>query len=256
MTTKENITGTIFDIKKYAIHDGPGIRTTVFLSGCPLDCLWCHNPEARNPDTTDPTGKTRKVSVAEVIDEIEKDRVFYDQSGGGATFSGGEPMSQIDFLEALLRSCRNSGISTAIDTCGHAPTADFERIYDVVDLFLYDLKIMDDVKHTEYTGESNRVILENLRFLTGKGKQVNIRVPLIPGMTDSDENLDDIRDFVSSLSNIIRISLLPYNQFGEDKRRRFAMSSRLDNLRPQSKSEVGDKANRFKSLGCEVKIGG
>ncbi|MEW6410956.1 MAG: glycyl-radical enzyme activating protein [Candidatus Zixiibacteriota bacterium] len=256
MATKPEIGGKIFDIKRYAIHDGPGIRTTVFLSGCPLDCLWCHNPEARNLDTTDPTGKTRTVTVSEVMEEVTKDRVFYDQSGGGVTFSGGEPLFQIDFLEALCGASRRLGIRTAVDTCGHAPWADFERIYNDVDLFLYDLKLMDDNEHRHYTGESNRQILENLKLLTGKGSAVNIRIPLVPGITDTEANLDRIRDLVASLPGIARISLLPYNQFGEDKRRRFGLPGKLGNLEQQSKVDVESKADRFRSLGCEVKIGG
>jgi pyruvate formate lyase activating enzyme len=115
---------------------------------------------------------------------------------------------------------------------------------------------MDDAKHKEHTGESNGLILDNLKFLTGKGGKVNIRIPLIPGITDTDQNLDEIRGFISSLQKVVRISLLPYNQFGEDKRRRFDLTDRLGNLKPQRRSEIEDKATRFRSLGCEVKIGG
>ena len=147
--------GIIFDIKKYALHDGPGIRTTVFLKGCPLNCWWCHNPEGQNPEperfltnqTVNHEIIGREVTVDEVIAEIEKDRIFYDESGGGATFSGGEPLMQPDFLKNLLTACQIRDISTVLDSCGYAAWEIIEKIKDKVDLFLYDLKMIDDKKH-------------------------------------------------------------------------------------------------------------
>jgi pyruvate formate lyase activating enzyme len=248
--------GIIFDIKKYAIHDGPGIRTTLFLKGCPMDCWWCHNPEARDDITGKLADRTRTASVAEITREIAKDRIFYDQSGGGVTFSGGEPMAQPDFLLALLEACHGQGIDTAVDTCGYAPTEDFERIYDVTDLFLYDLKIMDDGLHTRYTGVSNAPVLRNLSLLVRKGFKVRLRIPLVPGITDTEGNLEAILDFMGSLPGINRVSLLPYNRFGEDKRSRFKLDDRLGRLPAQSRADIDDAAARFMSRGYDVKIGG
>ena len=248
--------GTVFDIKKFAIHDGPGIRTTVFLKGCPMDCWWCHNPEARDDIAGKLADKTRTISVDQVTEEILKDRVFYDQSGGGVTFSGGEPMAQPEFLLALLQSCREGGIHTAVDTCGHAPTEDFEKIYDLTGLFLYDLKIMDNELHRKYTGVSNELVLKNLSLLGKKGSNVQVRVPLIPGITDTEENLDAIMAFTGELHGISQVSLLPYNRFGEDKRRRFDLGDRLGRLPAQTAEQVEAVAERFRTGGYEVKIGG
>jgi len=248
--------GTIFDIKKFAIHDGPGIRTTVFLTGCPMDCWWCHNPEARNGTEGKLAEKTRTVSVTEVVEQIEKDRIFYDQSGGGVTFSGGEPMAQPDFLYSLLKACREYGFHTVVDTCGYAPTEDFDRIFDLTDLFLFDVKVMDSDSHTKYTGVSNELVLKNLRRLVKKGPKVQIRIPLIPGITDTEENLESVISFLADLPGINGISLLPYNRFGEDKRRRFKLDDRLGSLATQSRVDVETFAARFSSRGYDVKIGG
>ena len=248
--------GTIFDIKKFAIHDGPGIRTTVFFTGCPMDCWWCHNPEARNGHTGKLAEKTRTVTVDEVVAEVSKDRVFYDQSGGGVTFSGGEPLAQPDFLHALLTACRQSGFHTVVDTCGYAPFEDFERIYDLTDLFLFDIKIVDEQSHTKYTGVSNVLVLENLRRLVKKGPGVQIRIPLIPGITDTEENLRAVRSLLSDLPGINGVSLLPYNRFGEDKRRRFNLDDRLGGLKMQSTVDVESIATDFSTQGYDVKIGG
>ena len=167
------MTGYVFDIKKFAIHDGPGIRTTVFLKGCPLRCWWCHNPESikqikideNNSCTASETSIVRKYSVNELLKIIQKDLIFYDESDGGVTFSGGEPLIQIDFLELILQKCKSEYIKTAIDTCGYVKTESFERIYKYTDLFLYDLKLFDDELHRKYTGVSNNLIKENLEFL-------------------------------------------------------------------------------------------
>ena len=249
-------TGTIFDIKKFAIHDGPGVRTTIFLKGCPMDCWWCHNPEGGNGDTGQLNDKTRTVSVIEMIQEIEKDRIFYDQSGGGVTFSGGEPLAQPDFLTALLKACRSRGIDTAVDTCGFAPTEDFERVYSLTDMFLYDIKIIDSEMHTKYTGVSNSLVLKNLRFLIEKGSEVQVRIPLIPNVTDTEENLDAIAGVLKDLPGIRSLSLLPYNRFGEDKRRRYNLDDRLGKLPAQSSEEIDAVAQKFGALGFDVKIGG
>jgi pyruvate formate lyase activating enzyme len=266
-------TGIIFDIKKYALHDGPGIRTTVFFKGCPLDCWWCHNPEGRclkpeqfarraaggNGDKS-PGIKLetigREVSIPEVMAEVDKDVIFYDQSGGGVTFSGGEPMLQIDFLAGLLEECRRRGIHAVVDTSGYAAPEDFEMVWELVDLFLYDLKCIDDTMHKKYTDVSNDLILENLILLAEKGCRAEIRIPIIPGITDTDENLNAIMDFLSPLRDLRRISLLPYNRFAEDKLTRFEMARRLGSMETPSPAMLESKARRFRDRGFSVKIGG
>jgi len=269
MTTIE---GTIFDIKKYAIHDGPGIRTTVFLKGCPLDCWWCHNPERRNPDietikiknskntgiisTKKEESFGRRVSVNEVMKEIMKDEIFYNESNGGVTFSGGEPMMQFDFLLSLIKSCKNKGLSTVIDTCGYAPTENFKKISEWTDIFLYDIKIIDNNTHKKYTGVTNELILENLKQLINNGEKVQIRIPLIPGITDSNENLESIAQFLDTLKNIDEIRLLPYNKLGEYKIKKFNRTERLGKLPTQTDKEINRKCKPFESHGYKVKIGG
>jgi pyruvate formate lyase activating enzyme len=270
MSAASNQQGTIFDIKKYAIHDGPGIRTTVFFKGCPLDCWWCHNPESRSPEietasvTNGGNGSGefhqetigRIVSVDEVVAEIEQDRIFYEQSGGGVTLSGGEPMMQIPFAAALLESCRTRGTATAVDTSGFAAPEDFAALSGLVDLYLYDLKLMDDDVHTRYTGASNAPILENLRALTAAGQRITVRVPLIPGITDTDDNLNGIAEFLAPLKSIQSISLLPYNLLAADKCRRFSVANRLGKVKTQPPEELKRHKARFESHGYRVTIGG
>ena len=168
--------GVIFDIKRFAVHDGPGIRTTIFLKGCPLSCWWCHNPESRSDepqqsvrhltleggifDKEEITGY--EVGVDEIIQQVERDRIFYEESGGGVTLSGGEPLNQPQFCRELLRSLKTSGFHTALDTTGYAPEEDILSVMPFTDLFLYDLKLMDETEHLKYTGVSNKGILENL----------------------------------------------------------------------------------------------
>ena len=266
-------TGIIFDLRRYCIHDGPGIRTTVFFKGCPLDCWWCHNPESRSPEPETMPGRSRsernsptpgrpaetigcEVTTERVMAEIVRDEIFYDESGGGATFSGGEPMMQIDFLTTLLEACRRRGIRTAVDTCGHAPEKDFDRVYDLVDLFLFDLKIMDRALHQKYTGVSNELIHSNLAFLASRGSKVVVRVPMIPGITDTEENLSAICSFLEPYGNARRISLLPYNKLGADKSERYGLASRAPGWETQSAEEILRRKMLFESRGFSVTVGG
>ena len=269
--TKTN--GIIFDIKKYAIHDGPGIRTTVFLKGCPLDCWWCHNPESINPNiekikikkqknskTTTSSKREesfgRRISVDELMKEIMKDEIFYKESNGGVTFSGGEPMMQFDFLLSLLKACKKENINAAIDTCGYQQTEKFKKINGLVDLFLYDIKIIDNDKHKKYTGVSNKLILKNLKQLINKDEKVEIRIPLIPNITDSNENLESIANFLDTLKKINEIRLLPYNKLGEYKIKKFNRNYRLGKLHIQTDKEIKNKCKTFEKHGYKVKIGG
>jgi len=263
--------GLVFDIKKYAVHDGPGIRTTVFFKGCPLRCAWCHNPEGQQaapevmvkasrclpgcwecvkacrPKAITRTRTSlavdrrkcdgcgacaeacpsraielagRLTEVPDLVTTIFQDAIFHESSGGGVTFSGGEPLMQPDFLEAVLAECGRREARTAIDTCGYVPTAVLKRFMGHADLFLYDFKVMDEAKHKKYTGVSNRVILDNLRVLAESGQGVNIRIPLIAGVNDDDENIDRTAEFLRSLKAIKRLSLLPYHSLAADKYRR------------------------------------
>jgi pyruvate formate lyase activating enzyme len=188
--------------------------------------------------------------------EIVQDEIFYDESGGGATFSGGEPMMQIAFLTALLAACRSRGIHTAVDTCGYAPETDFDRVYELVDLFLFDLKIMDPSLHHKHTGVSNGLIHSNLAFLALRGDKVIVRIPMIPEITDTEENLSAICSFLEPYANARRISLLPYNKLGADKSERYGLVSRAPGWETQSAEEISRRRALFESRGFSVTVGG
>ena len=264
------LTGDIFDIKRFAIHDGPGIRTTVFFRGCPLVCWWCHNPEAR-VDCGRETYRKRSVNltlpasdnvigpevrIESLIADISYDSIFYDDSHGGVTASGGEPLMQIDFLEGMLLACRERGIETAVDTSGYAPWEKFERIMELVDLFLVDLKLLDEIQHEKYTGVSNVLILENFDRLIEAGASVRARLPMIPGITDTDENIEALISFLGRYEDLELISLLPYNRLGEDKFNRLGLEYRPGSLKAQVPDEMKLIAERFEDAGMSVRIGG
>jgi len=265
--------GIVFDIKKYSLHDGPGIRTTVFLKGCPLRCWWCHNPESQNlkPDILPKSGRRKdfytpvsdtqeaigkKVSVDEIIQEIEKDIIFYDESGGGVTFSGGEPLMQIDFLDALLNACKEREIHTAVDTTGYTSQKNLNRILPKTDLFLYDIKIMDEDAHQKYASTPLALILSNLQFLAEKNARVHYRIPVIPNITDKNKNLQKIMDFLISLQNGNQVSLLPYNHFGDEKYKRLRMKNRMPKVSSPSREAMEKLKLKFEDRGFSVKIGG
>jgi pyruvate formate lyase activating enzyme len=267
-----SIDGIIFDLKKFALHDGPGIRTTVFFKGCPLSCWWCHNPEglkkdpemftaskAENRAASTGCGDTmvgRSTTIKDLMMEIEKDIVFYDQSGGGVTLSGGEPLMQDEFLTALLVECRAKGIHTALDTSGYAPRELLDKICDRIDLFLFDVKLVDEEEHMKYTGVSNRLIFDNLAALLERSRKVIVRIPLIPGITDREANLKAIIALLSKFNNVQGIDLLPYNKMGEEKFRRFSMYSKLGTLPAQSQEELRERVKLFAEAGYHVNVGG
>ena len=179
------MTGNIFNIKKFAIHDGPGIRTTVFFSGCSLNCIWCHNPESISKLSNSECNVeffsiNRTYSVEDLMEIIKEDTIFFDESGGGVTLSGGEPLLQVDFIKEIIESCKKHNISTTIDTCGYVPKNSFQKVYEDTDLFLYDLKLFDNNLHKKYTGVANDLIIENLLFLNSLNCKIVIRIPLIP----------------------------------------------------------------------------
>jgi pyruvate formate lyase activating enzyme len=268
-----NANGFIFDLKRFAIHDGPGIRTTVFFKGCPLQCWWCHNPESRKlfPEKFDGCNVRRglnhalsakedevgrEVTNEELMKEIEKDRIFYDESGGGVTFSGGEPLMQPDFLKELLTICKDSGIHTSVDTSGYASADTLQKIINLPDLFLFDLKMMDDELHQKYTGVSNKKIHQNLKTIDEAGNKIFIRVPVVPGVTDSKENLSATRDFIATLSNVLEIDLLPYHRAGEGKYKKFNKENKLYNIVIPENGYMEEIKKNFSKLNCKVKIGG
>lgn len=298
--------GIIFDIKKFSIHDGPGIRTTVFLKGCPLSCWWCHNPESHRisreklhavsrcigcgeclaicPENaisqrqiglyTDPekclgcgdcsdvcvagASETagREMTVNQVMAEIEKDTVFYDESFGGVTISGGEPLAQPDFLFALLKACGDSQIHTVLDTCGFSTWKVLDRIRRHVDVFLFDLKLMDDEKHRMVTGVSNRTILKNLAALSANGQQIRIRLPIIPGITDNEDNISAIGVFVAALPSFPQIDLLPYHHSAVAKYERLGKNYRLRDTRPPAEDSMARLADLLRRLGLAVNVEG
>jgi len=301
-----NDRGYIFDIHRFSIHDGPGIRTTVFMKGCPLRCLWCHNPESQSPypelilqprrctscgdcieacpsdaiyreceqiltdrekctlcqtcaqvcfaEARQFTG--REMSVDQVMVDILGDSAFYEQSGGGVTFSGGEPLFQEDFLRALLQTSKAHDIHTALDTCGFAPFEVFESLRGLVDLFLFDLKHMDDFMHRELTGASNQQILENLGALSRLGHAIHLRIPLIPGHNDEDAHLYQMARFAAGLPSLERVDLLPYHASGLEKYTRLNKTPLTSALQPFSETRLNEISAIFQAFGLETNLGG
>ncbi|MFP4548185.1 MAG: glycyl-radical enzyme activating protein [Fidelibacterota bacterium] len=244
--------GIIFDIKHFATHDGPGIRTTVFMKGCPLDCWWCHNPESKNPDIEQNiSGGHReksiigeKYSVDQLFQEIIKDELFFDESGGGVTFSGGEAMLQTNFLVEILKKLKQRGIHTVIDTSGYCDRVSFDKVIPYTDLFLYDIKLMDSKIHAKYTGKSNNLILSNFQYLMSQEVNMTVRIPLIPGITDTYENLTDIRDFLRSYK-MVKVELIPYNKLGESKIYKYLDQDKIGKLETQSSAKVRELQQIF-----------
>ena len=218
-----SVNGRIFDIQRFSTHDGPGVRTIVFLKGCPLRCRWCCNPESQIYPIQEMKQKGkmktvgRDVNVGEVLKEILCDRPYYRRSGGGVTLSGGECMAQPDFAVALLEVCHQNGINTAIETTGFAEPAVVERFIPHVDTFLMDIKHINSRKHEEFTTRPNEKILQSARLIANKAKKLIIRVPVIPGFNDTEAEIGEIATFAASLPNVNEIHLLPYHRMGQDK---------------------------------------
>ncbi|SFE55556.1 trans-4-hydroxy-L-proline dehydratase activase [Peptostreptococcus sp. D1] len=298
----------IINIQKCSIHDGPGIRTTVFFKGCPLECLWCHNPESqsycmdfmydrekcsicgmciekcksnavyfendsigRMAEKCELCGECidwclnnarelvgKSYTVEELLKEIEKDSMFYDESGGGVTLSGGEVMCQdIDYIEKLIKKCNSKGISVAIDTCGYAPRSSYERIYNKVDLFLYDIKLADDVKHRKFTGKSNEMILDNLKYLSSVGANINIRIPLIEGVNVSENNEEMLK--IINILNGIRVkyvNLLPYHDIMMNKYNKLGVEYCGSQFSKPSEQKLEEIKGLFEKASFKIKIGG
>jgi len=297
--------GVIFDIKKFAIDDGPGIRTTVFLKGCPLRCWWCHNPEGQllapelmfrksrcigceecvkdcprealslvikqlsiDRENCSLCGKCaqkcptdalaivgKEVDVEEVMKETTKDLSFYDESRGGITISGGEPLLQIDFLNVLLDECKKKSIHTAVDTSGYAARNTIEKIKDKVDLFLYDIKMMDDRKHRKYTGVSNKQVLENFKRLAENGSDLFVRFPIVPKINDDEDNVVRIAEFILSCGQK-QICLLPYHRAGIEKYRSLGRDYKLKTTITPSDQKLRMITRQLEAFGLSVTIGG
>jgi pyruvate formate lyase activating enzyme len=306
-------TGTIFDIKKYSINDGPGIRTTVFFSGCPLSCLWCHNPESLSlvPELLYREGRClvcgacveacpeeaisretnvsksretfdsvitdqdkcarcqtcisvcysgarqfsgRMVTVREVMEQVKREIPFYDESGGGVTFSGGEPLMQPGFLSALLRACREQEIHTVVDTSGFANWNVFEQIRPDVDLFLYDLKHMDSVRHREVTRVPNEPILSNLRALSERGHRILVRIPLIPGINDDEHNLRQSGEFLASLPRLEGVELMGYHNIAQAKYEALSREYKLADTKPPTEEAMLRAAELLRSHNLQVSV--
>jgi pyruvate formate lyase activating enzyme len=198
----------------------------------------------------------REVTVAQVMAEIEQDISFYDESGGGVTFSGGEPLSQPDFLLALLQACKEKELHTTVDTCGFAPWETLDSIRECVDLFLYDLKLMDDARHRKFTGASNELILRNLRMLSERGHDIFLRVPIVPGINDDDEHIRQIGAFAAALPHLNRVDILPYHHIALEKYKRLNKVYSLPEARPPSDERIAEIAQILEGFGLRVKIGG
>ena len=295
----------VFNIQKFSIHDGPGIRTTVFFKGCPLNCIWCHNPESQSFGREMMTDKEKctlcgrcaakckrgavaildgrlvndlskcdlcgsctdfcarnareiageELTAAEIMKEIEKDRVFYEHSKGGVTFSGGEVMCQPEALAELARACRERGIHVAVDTCGHAPFSSFEKVMEYVDVFLYDIKLMDGELHRKYTGKDSALILDNLMKLDRSGANINLRLPIIGGINDDDGNIEKVLEFIK-MTSIREINLLPYHDIARSKYLRLGREYDCSIMTVPTGERMDELKSRFEKSGYKVKIGG
>lgn len=297
----------VFDIRRYSINDGPGIRITIFMKGCPLKCAWCHNPESQSPQvqklytaskcigaqdcievcpedalTLTPDGiitdyeacnlcglcaqacPTKAIEMSgklynkkELIEIIERERIHLEQSGGGVTFSGGEPLMHRDFLIEMLNECKRKGLHTAVDTCGFTSGETILKVAKHTDLFLYDLKLMDPVQHKKWTGVDNRSILQNLTMLAKIGTKINIRIPLIKNVNTNKNELTSMAQFISNLpGEIPAVNLLPYHNIASGKYKKLEVEYIQGNMKEPSEKDLQKAVQIFSQLGIETEIGG
>lgn len=254
--------GRIFDIQRYSIHDGNGIRTIVFLKGCVLRCRWCCNPESQEYriQTMMVRGEEkiigRDVTVAEVMDEVEKDRAYYRRTGGGLTLSGGESLCQPEFARDLLRGAKEAGISTAMESMGYAEFSVIRELLPWLDQYLLDIKHMDPGKHEEFTGKRNELMLENAKRIADSGMtELSIRVPVIPGFNDTPEEIGAIAAYTGKLGNVRRMHLLPYHRLGQDKYEGLDRPYLMGDVEPPSQErmrELLQAAERMSGVECQI----
>lgn len=257
-----DVKGRIFDIQRYSIHDGGGIRTIVFLKGCPLRCKWCCNPEGQHYNVEKMTlgGKEKivgqDVTVGEIIDIIERDRIYYRRSGGGLTLSGGESLTQPDFAVALLKTAKERGINTAMESTGFADFSVISRYLPYLDLYLMDIKHMNSAKHKEFTSQPNELILENAKKITDAGARLIVRTPVIPTFNATKEEIGEIAKFASSLKGVTQMHLLPYHRIGTDKYKGLNRDYSLTGIEPPSKELMNELLEVVNSYGLKGQIGG
>jgi pyruvate formate lyase activating enzyme len=286
--------GLVFNVQRFSLQDGPGVRSTVFLKGCPLACAWCHNPESQatepeiirmrhrcmvcglcaERELDEPVGRSRRrqdveacptgalqtvglrMDSATLVKTLLRDRIFFDESGGGVTFSGGEPLLQAAFVTEAMGLLRAEGVHTALDTCGYADWSDLQETSAQADLVLYDLKLMDEARHLAATGVPNRLILQNLRALSVIHRNIWIRVPIVPGINDDEDNLAATAAFLESLPGIHRVDLLPYHPTGEAKFARVGMTYSLHGTLSPNIQRLEGLAALFRARGLRTTLGG
>ncbi len=301
-TTNE---GIVLNLQRFSVHDGPGIRTLVFMKGCPLRCLWCSNPESQtvgfqlgfiesrcvgcgkcievcpvkaikrledgriynNRALCTNCGKCVEVclyeareiagkesAIEKLVKEVEEDRDFYANSGGGVTVGGGEPLIQHGFVREFLKRCQDRWLHTAMETCGHSPWEHLEKVLEYVDYLFYDIKHMDPVIHREITGVSNELILGNIEKIIANRivPAIVIRIPVIPGLNDSEANIESTAKFISGLGPVKGIELLPYHRLGNSKYDQFGMKYKLDELRAPCEDHMQKLNSIIESFGLAI----
>lgn len=258
--------GLIFDIKRYAVNDGPGIRTTVFFKGCPLRCRWCHNPESQSAKHEEMTVKRKLgdnvfddvqpvgylIDSGKLVEQIVRDEVFFDESGGGVTFSGGEPLMQPEFLVECLRGCRERNIPTCVDTAGAVSTPLMDDIISLTDIFLYDLKTVDSDKFSQYVGMGFDKVMDNLERVAETAKRVIIRIPVIPGVNDDAESISRMTEVLQRFPRIKEVSLLPFHRTGADKYRRLGRQWQMGDTHNLSQEDLLPLNGRFAAAGFQL----
>lgn len=255
-------TGVVSEIQRFSVHDGPGIRTIVFLKGCPLSCKWCCNPENVTPDPQymivqgKPKLIGREMTVEQVMQEVRKDMVYYRRSKGGVTLSGGEALMQPEFTLNLLKACKAEGISTAMETTAFTEYEVIQRILPWLDVALCDIKHVDEAKHIEYTGQSNRMILDNIRKIGLSDTQLIVRVPVIPGFNHTELEIALISLYASTIPGVTRLHLLPYHRLGEAKYEGLGKEYELRGIEPLTSSEMENLLRVAKLSGLDCQIGG
>lgn len=256
--------GRIFDIQRYSIHDGDGIRTIVFLKGCLLRCRWCCNPESQRHEIETMTVQGRQkvigrdVTAEEVMETVEKDRTYYRRTGGGLTLSGGECLCQPEFATALLRAANEVGIHTAIESTACVPYEVIEGLLPYLDQYLLDIKHMNPEKHKEYIGRSNELILENAVKIAGSGMtELSVRIPVIPGFNDTVQEIRDIAEYTKKLGSVRRLHLLPYHRLGQDKYEGLGRTYRMGGIKPPADEKMNMLLLTAEQVsGIECQIGG